>query len=477
MMGDNMNWEEDDELNELLDKYENALQTGEPFFFDVDEWNLIIDYYFDDFSIDKAWEAMKYAEQVHISNPSLKLRKARLLAAHNKLEEALAVLESIDEFEDEEYLLGKAEVYSMLDFYEKSIEIYKQVLEITDHPAEVHTNIALEYENLNDYKNALKHMEAALTANPDSEEIMHEVSFFFEMADLNEEAVSFFDKFLDDHPYNKYAWFNLGLFYSNLGLYEKAIESYEFAVAIDESMSSAYFNIGNAYSQLNHFRKAIKYYKKTFEYESPDPLTYSYIAECYENIGENGEALTYYNNALDLDSRFADAWFGVGRIFAKIESPRAAVKYFEKALSLSPEDVEIAYELGISLLGAGEFSEALKYLEMVVNKERNMVAAWMNYSLAYAVDGDMGKAVEILKKGLVYNDDSGVMYFRLGGYLFNMGKIEEAYFYIEEGLRIDYNSRWELEEYIPDFLNDSRYLELLEIYKTADISGAADKNS
>jgi len=33
MMGDNMNWEDDEELNELLGKYENALQTGEPFFF------------------------------------------------------------------------------------------------------------------------------------------------------------------------------------------------------------------------------------------------------------------------------------------------------------------------------------------------------------------------------------------------------------------------------------------------------------
>ncbi len=476
MMGDNMNWEDDEELSELLDKYENALQTGQPFFFDVDEWSVIIDYYFDEFLIDKADEAIKYAEKVYADNGVLKLRKARLLASSYKLEEALAVLDSIEEFEEEEYLLTKAEIYSMLDSFEKSIEIYKQVLEITQHPGEVHVSIALEYENLNDYKNAQKHMKKALLANPDSDEIMHEVSFFFEMADLNEEAIDFFDKFLDEHPYNKYAWFNLGLFYSNLELYEKAIESYEFAVAIDESMSSAYFNMGNAYSQLNHFRKAIKYYKKTFEYEEPDAVTYSYIAECYENIGENGEALSYYNNALDIDPKFYEAWFGVGRIFAKIESLNSAIKYYEKALSLSPNNIDIAYELGVSLLSLGRYSESTGYFRKVVDLKKNMIPGWMNYSLAYAGQGNLPRAIEMLKESSVYNPEEAVLHFRLGGYYFNSGKVEKAFYYIEEGLKLDYNSRWELEEYIPEFLNDNRYLELLDIYKTVDIQNGRSKS-
>ena len=311
----------------------------------------------------------------------------------------------------------------------------------------------------------MRYLTKALELHPESEELIQEIAFFFELTGREEEAIEFFGNFLDRHPYSKFAWFNLGIFYSNIELYEKAIEAYEFAVAIDDEFASAYFNMANAYTNIHHYRKAISLYEETLKLEKPDAITYCYIGESWENLKDFDKALVHYNKALDLDDKLADAWGGVARVFVHQNMEKTAIKYYEKAIQLAPVQDDLKFELAILLLRNNHLERAASLFQEIVNHNGSYVEAWLNYSLVLALQEKFAEAIELLSRALKDNPAEARILYRRAGYLYRTGKIEEAYFDIEEAVKLNFEEHDELLQYLPELLDEPRFVEILDLYK------------
>ena len=116
--------DEDEELISLIGRFDKMLQSGDYYFFDVDEFEQVIDHYLINNQLDKSDIAIRYALEQHPRSSTFMLRQAQLLISKNKINKALDLLAEVEEMEPEntDVFLTKAGIYSQLKRYEKAIE-------------------------------------------------------------------------------------------------------------------------------------------------------------------------------------------------------------------------------------------------------------------------------------------------------------------------------------------------------------------
>lgn len=469
-MSEDFEWMEDNDLNDLIRRFDKMISANLHFFFDVSEFESIIDYFLDFQEFDKARLAIDSAFQQHPSVSAFNIRSAKLLALNGNYYEALEELNQIELIEpaSDELYISKAEIYSMMNKHELAIELYEKAIPLSANAEDIYSVIAFEYENLNDYPNAIRNLKNALALKPDSENIVHEIAFFFDITNREEDAIDFFIDFLDHNPYSKVGWFNLGIFYNQLEQYEKAIEAYEYTIAIDDEFSSAYFNIANSLSGMERYEEAIQYYKETFNYEEPEAITHYYIGESYEHINDIKNATHHFNKAIELNDKLSDAWAGLGRLFIAQDNDASAIVYFEKAVDLMPGNLEFRFDLAMIHLKDANYDVAGELFSQIAKDDIYNVDAWINYSACiFAVD-DTDNAIEIIEEAITSNKENALLWYRLAGYLHVSGKVQQAYFYIETALKLNHEQHTELLDLIPEIYSDSRFVELLGVYKGSD---------
>jgi tetratricopeptide (TPR) repeat protein len=253
-----------------------------------------------------------------------------------------------------------------------------------------------------------------------------------------------------------------------LELYEKAIESYEFTLAIDEEFSAAYFNIANSYSGLELYQKAIHYYKETFRFESPEAITYYYIGESYESMDSLDLAAAYFDKALALDKKLAEAWAGKGRLFIKQGNDKIAITHYKRAIEIMPFNDEFKYDLAIVFLRNTWFKKANKLFKEIIEHDPQMIEAWINYSVSVSMDAGLESAIDIIEEGLKENKNNASLWYRLSGLLYKAAKVQQAYYYMETAMKLDFELHEELLDFLPELNLESRFVELLQFYKHSE---------
>jgi tetratricopeptide (TPR) repeat protein len=112
--------------------------------------------------------------------------------------------------------------------------------------------------------------------------------------------------------------------------------------------------------------------------------------------------------------------------------------------------------------------EAEKLFEEILGHDANHIEAWINYSVSKSITSGLDKAIEIIEESLEKNKEDASLWLRLAAYLYQSGKVQQAFFYIENALKIDPNSSEEILEYMPDLREVPRFVELIELYKIKD---------
>ena len=95
-MSDSFDWLGGEEVMELVKKFESMIENGMPLFFDVDEFETIVDHYYDMHNIEMSERAIEEALQVYPSSSSFHIRNARVLAYRKKYYEALELLNHME---------------------------------------------------------------------------------------------------------------------------------------------------------------------------------------------------------------------------------------------------------------------------------------------------------------------------------------------------------------------------------------------
>jgi len=456
----------DPESIALVERFEKMMKEEAHYFFDVDEYEEIIDYYLYINDSRKAKSCIRFALEQHQGNVSLLLKKAQFFVNAGQNDMALNILADLEESEstDSETCLAKGNLYSQLEKPEKAIEEYTKALHDSEDADDIYTNIAFEYENLGKYEKAIGYLVKAIELNPSNEAVLYELSFCYEISKQTEDAIKFLSDYLDKSPYSKAAWFNLGIAYSNLELFEKAIEAYDYAIAIDEVFASAYFNKANCYANLGNFEKAIETYLETSYYEEPEPLTYYYIAECFEKLEKFDRSVDYYKKAIRLDPEFADAWLGTGISYDAQGKSQAALTYVHKAIKIVPTVPDYWFIQGDIQVKLKKIEEGIESYRKVIELEPEDPEVWLELAVVYSDQGDYGKAFDTLTEGMKWHDQNPDFRYGMANYLLKAGKTKQAYEMLESALGMDYEGYRRMFKSFPDLSDNPDINGIIEGY-------------
>src|SRR3982751_892816 len=89
--------EQQNHILHSIERYEEMIRNKDAYFFDVDAFLNIIDYYIERNQPDMALQVVEFAQQQHPDSVEFLLRQAQILAVTDQFDEALAILEKAEQ--------------------------------------------------------------------------------------------------------------------------------------------------------------------------------------------------------------------------------------------------------------------------------------------------------------------------------------------------------------------------------------------
>ena len=244
---------EEEGLFESINRFEEMVRSNGTCYFDVYEFENIVDYYLDQHNFTCAISAIEKGLGQHPYSASLKLRLAQIYIQNGKPSKGLYCLREIEAIESSNYelFLLKGTALNFLGRKEEAHQSFDRAISLAiDNKDDVIFSIGCSYLNTRRYKLAIKYLKLAHEINPLNLAVIHEIALFFEKTDAPDKSIEYYQKYLNLDPFAEHIWFNLGMVYSGLEQYELAIEAYDYAIAISPDYLSAYFSKANTLVNL-----------------------------------------------------------------------------------------------------------------------------------------------------------------------------------------------------------------------------------
>jgi tetratricopeptide (TPR) repeat protein len=365
----------------LLRKYEKMKSSDDAGFFDVEEFEQIIDYYLDEFQYDKAKEAADLGSKQHPASVEIKYKVVHIYLEQGMGKMALEMLEHIPEWEytNAEFFYLKGTALCLTGKIHDAEKSFDHGLSLAaDETFEALLNIAIAFENARQYNLAVKYLEQAHKISPEFLSVIYDLGYFNERLDHFDKSIEYYQAYLDIDPFSENVWYNLGVAYFKMDQYKKAIEAYDYSIAINPDYASAYFNKANTYGSLEHYELAIETIKEFLEIEPENQQALNFLGDCYEQINKYDKALEVYKKVIELDNTDSEGWFGAGMVQYQLNKFDEAVIYLLKALEFDPQNADYWINLGYIYEEAEKMPDAVKCYRQVTRIDRNDYDGWIS---------------------------------------------------------------------------------------------------
>ena len=449
--------------------FESMLKDKTFTFFDAEDFEIIIEHYYQVSFKDKARKALEMGLDQYPNDLTLLLIKVETLNASQRFEKSLKILLKLNKFYPNtiEVVLGIGKVYSILEIFPKAIDFFNEVHELIlldSSQNEFLQDLAYEFMQIGQNNQAIKVLKQILRTNPNDETSMMEIGVAFHEAGKFKEAVTYFKNTIDESPYNHLAWFNLATIYNIDENWKDAIFGYEMCLVINEKFTAAHYGKANSYIQLKEYQKAIDSFNESFIYDRPHAYAYCSIGECYEKIGDYSKALIFYEKSLEIDDTLPESWLGIGVVRDLNNQPHQAIKFIKKAIELDSENPEYWYLYAELLTKINKKKEAEIAFKKVIDLEPNNIDAWIDYSNFLYDNNSKSKALKEVKKGIENNKDDLDLKLRLVAMQISSGLIPDAKSSLSKMQHLDKNIFKKLIDIYPEVLKDKSMNQFFDFY-------------
>ena len=409
---------QDYNYDELIRRFEAMLRTNESFFFDLEDFLDIIDFYINSGNYNMAQKAINIGLQQHKQNTEILLYKAELYSLDDQLENAERLLNDLRLLEPErlEIPMLEAEIYSRQNMHKKAIVSLQQALGLPGaDPAEIYEMMTVEHLYLDNYNEALQMAILALKHDPDSSMSLFNAVSCYDLTDRSEEAIGFLENFLHENPFSEVGWSLLAKKYIDKAQYKKALKAIDFAIAIDDKFIGAYYDKAYIFSKLRRYEEALIFYKLTLQIADPTAFTYYHIARIYQRMNDVRNATEYYLEAINEDPGHYKSWIKLVQLKISIGDWNAALETAKKALEIVSNQ-ELFELLGDIYIQQKNWDKAIPAFEMSLKLGEAKLPIILKLSDLYKQTHQIDKFRNLLLEAKQQFPDSKEIQSRMSGH-------------------------------------------------------------
>lgn len=384
-------------MRELVLSFEK--KQSSPRFFDVEQLEVIADYYLEVSDFEGLESAVRYGEQLFPDNSAIQLRRAHYWSVTGQYAQARTLLQRLEQSEprntDVSYALGA--LNSMTNNPRRAIQYYLKAATDGYELDMVYGNIADEYYKLGETDKAVAYYRKSIDANPEEERSLYNLASTWNECGRNEEALDYFLRLVESHPYSKCAWYSLGCLYYWMAMYEKSADAFEYSLAIDKTLLNAYLGLSDAYLGMEDYGRAVQALRDAMPYADDKADVIYSMGSIYMKQGNYHAAIAYLHDAIKEDPAFGLAWADLGRCCESLGLTEEAAGYYHRAIELEPDSDEYWISLADLYIQQERIDEAAVLMEngrtgAVSRFEFNARLAW-----CYFRQGRRNKLFEALR--------------------------------------------------------------------------------
>ncbi len=459
----------DDDYIDILNRYKEMIREGKKCFFDVNEYELLFEYFIQHGDLENLNKTVDIGIQQHPDSSKLMIKKAQLFIDKGDYLHALEILEDIEKYETGNYelFLLKGIVYNFIGRQKETNNYFEKAIEISGTDLiDCLFSIAVNYENIDDYTTALNYLQIANTKDSENLTVLFELGICYDRLENYENAIKIYNLCIDIGPFSDMVWFNLGVVYSKINEYDKAIETFDFALAINDKYYLAYFNKGNIFLNKGNYEKAIEAYKEYLVFEENHTETLCFIGECYERIGKLGIASDYYHKSLSTNPNFSDAVYGIGIIHSLRENYRDSISFIQKAIDINPYNSDYWFSLGNVYSAINQTDKAIHAYSRSTELDPHDYESWLNLSELFYKKNLLTRAIKILENAYSHNFNIAVISYRLAAYNFLRNNISEGILYFKRGIKNNFIEHEETFKLCPEASGIKEIKELIRHFNS-----------
>jgi tetratricopeptide (TPR) repeat protein len=213
------NFFSESEAGELITRFETVLNNSRGFYFDIVEFEEIIDHYLSLGNIDHASRAVDYALKQHPSSTVMQLKNALVHIEKAQPQESLDIIRNVEKIEtnNPEVKMAKGLALTRLGKIHDALKEFNRAIQLTsDGKTDLMFNIAVALEQQNYFQTALEYLHKAHKLEPDNLSVIYDIAFCYERSDQLKKALVYYNKFLDIDPFSENVWYNMGVIFNRL---------------------------------------------------------------------------------------------------------------------------------------------------------------------------------------------------------------------------------------------------------------------
>ncbi len=464
----------DDNQNLSLTRFESMLKTNNVLFFDSNEFENIIHHYLESGKIALAKKAIKLGLEQHPSSVNLRLFLTEIYIMENKFTEADDLLNELHIVEpsNEEIYIQKASVFSKQDLHEKAIDTLKIALTLNQDDeglSDLYALIGMEYLFLDQFDNARDYFKKCLAIDLEDYSALYNIIYCYDFLDQNNEAIAFLNTYLDKNPYCEVAWHQLGRQYFTVKNYDMALSSFDFAIISDDSFVGAYLEKGKVLEKKKLYNEAIDNYKITLALDEPTSFALLRIGHCYEKLGNDDMAVQYFYKTVHEDPLLDKGWIAITKFYNKKQNYQKALFYINKAINIDSENV-IYWKLYAQINHRLNFlEEAERGYKKTLDLGNYELQTWLSRSDILIALGEYEASVFNLIQAVEFYPETAEIEYRLSGLYFKLQEIRKGHYHLKNGLSLDVEFDFILEELFPSMLNRPSVQQLITKFRERNV--------
>ena len=399
-----------DDNRDLIERYNQLWQEGKFAYFDLEEFEILIEYFLSVNNKEKLSHLLKNIDKIYPGHPTVYLIKALVYSFNGKKKKARKMLKLADKaFEhladidkgvyfqrrgDVKLLLNEY-IPSMLDFMAAYKHGFSDLQYIAEQLADLYSTLFDLNPGINEEVSV---SNTPLTINELVAKFQPRNYYYF-IDENPEQAKEIIKLFAKENPLNQNVWYFVAYTLEKTEEYDEALEALDYALALKPAFIKAILLQAQILRTLGLYERAIDVLKDVHLTENSKGEVYYELAENYLQMADYNMAVEYFHAAIANNTKIHLAYFALGVVHTYHYRDFAlAVQYVKKAMSIDAQDLNFPLLLADIMTMKGDYETAEKYYRQVLELQEPFFIpdTILNYAELFAKQNLYDKAINIL---------------------------------------------------------------------------------